>query len=502
MSGCGNDASLIMKQQAAIIGSGIGGIASAIRLAAKGYDVQVFEQAPRPGGKLSERRQDGFRFDTGPSLFTLPELVTELFTLCGKDPDKYFRFATLNSSCKYFWEDGTTINAWSDREAFATEVEEQSGVGRQKVIRFLEKSRRLYDITHEVFLFNSFNKPANFLLPSYRKALLHLHELNAFTTMHKKNSSWFGDERIVQLFDRYATYNGSNPYKTPATLNIIPHLEHNVGAFFPERGMYSTVDSLCRLAREMGVRFHFDSPVEQVLMKGKAATGLQVGGSKLPFHAIVSNVDIVPFYEKLLPSMKLPGKQLKLERSTSALIFYWGVRGHFPNLSLHNILFSKDYEEEFQDLFARKTIHGDPTVYLFISARQVPADAPKGHENWYVMINVPENTGQDWDELIARARTDIQAKIHRVLGIDIQKHIISESFADPRSIEKDTGSHRGSLYGLSSNNRLAAFYRHPNFKKSLKKLYFTGGSVHPGGGIPLCLASAKIIDKEIKPLIP
>ncbi len=148
-------------------------------------------------------------------------------------------------------------------------------------------------------------------------------------------------------------------------------------------------------------------------------------------------------------------------------------------------------------MFTDKNIHDDPTVYIFISAKEVPADAPEGAENWYVMINVPENAGQDWDHLIRKARRDIIAKIKRVLKVDIEKYIVAESFADPRSIEADTGSYNGSLYGLSSNNMLAAFYRHPNFKKSIKNLYFTGGSVHPGGGIPLCLASARIIDREI-----
>ncbi len=487
-----------MKQRTAIIGSGIGGIASAIRLAAKGYAVDVFEQAERPGGKLAERRHGGFRFDTGPSLFTLPELVTELFSLCGKDPENHFGYRPLDSSCKYFWEDGSVINAWSNSHDFAREVEEQTGVSAHRVLSFLNKSRRLYDITHEVFLFNSFNKPSNFLLPAYRKALLHLHELNAFTSMHQKNRAWFGDPRVVQLFDRYATYNGSNPYKTPATLNIIPHLEHNVGAFFPVKGMYSIVQSLTRLAEEMGVTFHFSSKVEQLVMDRKQVNGLKVNGQVIPFHMVVSNADIVNVYKQLLPFRPFPKKQLSLERSTSALIFYWGVNKSFPQLSLHNILFSNDYKKEFHHLFTKGSISSDPTVYIFISARQVPGDAPAGQENWYVMINVPENKGQDWDLLIKEARSSIEEKISRTLGINIRQHIVSESFADPRSIERETGSYNGSLYGLSSNNRLAAFYRHANFKKSMKNLFFTGGSVHPGGGIPLCLASAKIIDKEIK----
>ena len=486
-----------MKQTAGVIGSGIAGISSAIRLAAKGYAVEVFEQADKPGGKLSQLQQQGFRFDTGPSLFTLPGLVDELFTLAGKNPANYFRYRLLESSCRYFWEDGTVVNAWKEPEQFAAELSTKTNVEKDRILAFLEKSRRLYDITHEVFLFNSFHKIRNYGQAAYRKSLLHLHELDAFTTMHRKNTRWFSDPRVVQLFDRYATYNGSNPYKTPATLNIIPHLEHNTGTFFPEKGMYHIVEALFKLATDMGVRFRFNSPVEEIIFEDNTVKGLRSRGRTYPFDLAVSDIDIVTLYSKLLPGKKIPRKQLSGERSTSALIFYWGINKSFPELGLHNIFFSNDYREEFTHLFAKKTIFSDPTVYIFISCREVPGDAPPGQENWYVMINVPENTGQDWDSMITKARKDILSKIRRVTGKEIAPHIVTEAVADPRSIEADTGSYRGSLYGLSSNSSFSAFNRHPNFKKSLKNLYFTGGSVHPGGGIPLCLASARIAVNEI-----
>ncbi len=486
-----------MKQKTAVIGSGVAGIASAIRLAAKGYDVSVFEQASAPGGKLSELRIDGFRFDKGPSLFTLPAMVDDLFSLCGKNPRDYFSYKALEASCKYFWEDSTVINAWHDTNRFASEVAKSCGIAPSRITDFLEKSRRLYEITKDVFLYNSIHKFRNIRLPAYRKALFHLHELNAFTTMHKKNSWWFDHPKIVQLFDRYATYNGSNPYKTPATLNIIPHLEHNIGAFFPAKGMYHIVDSLHKLACDMGVKFFFNHTVDEIILKEKSISGIRIGKEVLPFDVVVSDVDVVLLYKNLLPGLPFPKKQLQLERSSSAMIFYWGIDRTFPDLGLHNILFSDNYEKEFEHLFHSKSIFNDPTVYVFISSKSVDGDAPDGHENWYVMINAPENNGQNWDDLVNSVRHDIIRKIKRVLGVNIEQHIVAEHISDPRSIERETGSYNGSLYGLSSNNRFAAFYRHPNFKRSVKNLYFTGGSVHPGGGIPLALASAKIIDKEI-----
>lgn len=488
----------IMQQTCAVIGSGIGGLSAAIRLAVKGYKVTVFEQSSKAGGKISELKLDGFRFDTGPSLFTLPGLVDELFELCGMAPRDHFHYTALDSSCKYFWEDGTVITAWHDTKAFAAEVEEKTGVAGAKIHAFLARSRRLYELTAEVFLFSSFHRWRNFLKPAYRKALFHLHELDAMVSMHRRNRKWFHHPKIVQLFDRYATYNGSNPYLTPATLNIISHLEHNVGAYFPDRGMYSIASSLQDLAQKQGVTFSFNSPVQEVVIESGCVTGLQVDQRFLPFDIVVSNIDIVPLYRHLLPRENIPRNQLRLERSSSALIFYWGVDREFPELKLHNILFSDDYRQEFDHLFGSRTISPDPTIYLFISSKMVRSDAPAGKENWYVMINVPENMGQDWDAMVAESRGNIIRKINRVLDADIGSHIVAEAMADPRTIERDTGSYQGSLYGLSSNGMFSAFNRHPNFKRKYRNLYFTGGSVHPGGGIPLCLASAKIVDQEIR----
>ena len=179
------------------------------------------------------------------------------------------------------------------------------------------------------------------------------------------------------------------------------------------------------------------------------------------------------------------------------MIFYWALDQSFQELELHNILFSSDYRKEFDSLFEDQQVPDDPTVYIFISSKMVPGDAPEGKENWFVMINVPPDTGQDWDRETERARGLILNRISKVLGISVEEHILHETIRDPRNIEKETFSYQGSLYGSSSNHTMAAFNRHPNHRHNMKGLYFVGGSVHPGGGIPLCLASAKIVEKQI-----
>jgi phytoene dehydrogenase-like protein len=208
-------------------------------------------------------------------------------------------------------------------------------------------------------------------------------------------------------------------------------------------------------------------------------------------------MDIYPTYKKLLATAKQPKKILTQEKSSSALIFYWGIGKQFPELDLHNIFFSNNYQEEFKHIFEHKTIYSDPTIYINITSKCKPDDAPLGCENWFVMINTPNNQGQNWDELINEARKNIITKLNRLLKTDIEKHIVSENILDPRSIENKTSSHLGALYGNASNNRFAAFLRHKNFSSDIKGLYFCGGSVHPGGGIPLCLNSAKIVSKLI-----
>ena len=480
-----------------IIGSGIAGLATAIRLACRGFEVTVFEANDYAGGKLSQIEQDGFRFDAGPSLFTLPTLVDELLQLADKNTTDYFAYTRLPIVCKYFYEDGTVIEGLSKVKDFCIEVYKKTGVHPQKVYEHLERSRQKYDLTKKIFLESSLHKLQTYFKPATFKAIGHLPQLDLTKTMNEANQLQFQNPKLVQLFNRFATYNGSDPYQAPATLNIIPHLEHNLGAYFPIGGMYSITQTLLRVAKELGVVFHFNSQVESIEVKGKRAVGLKVKGNLWKFDKVVSNMDVFYTYKRLLPNQKAPEKTLQQPKSSSALIFYWGIKRQFPRLDLHNIFFSEDYRAEFDHIFKQKTVYQDPTIYLNISSKYQAEDAPKGCENWFVMVNVPANEGQDWEQLIATTRQNVLQKLTRMLKVDISKLIATEAILDPRSIEAKTASHQGALYGSNSNNKFAAFLRHPNFSSSIKDLYFCGGSVHPGGGIPLCLLSAKIVDDLI-----
>jgi len=482
-----------------IIGAGIAGIASAIRLALKGYQVTVYESNAYPGGKLSRFNQGQYSFDAGPSLFTMPHYVDELFLLANKKPEDYFTYKKLDEVCRYFWDDGTSLTATANRETFCKNVEAKTTSTKSELIKYLKKSSTIYKITHQVFLEKSLQKLTTYLSLNTLKSVFNFGKIDAFRTMAEANEAFFTDPKMVQYANRFATYNGSNPYQAPATLNVIPHLEQNLGVYFPRNGMHSIITSLVTLAEELGVKFCYNTFVDEICVQNKTVTGIIVKKEFIPANIIVSNMDIYFTYTQLLRTQKQPIKILKQQRSSSALIFYWGIKQNFEQLGLHNILFSNNYKAEFEAIFNDKTIAIDATIYINISSKQKPDDAPNDAENWFVMINVPNNTGQNWDDLIAQARSNIINKINKQFSIDIESLIENESILDPRSIQTNTQSYQGSLYGTSSNNQFAAFLRHANFSSKIKNLYFAGGSVHPGGGIPLSLLSAKIVVDLIKP---
>ena len=481
--------------QIGIVGSGIGGIAFAIRMACLGQQVHVFEANAYPGGKLAEITLDGYRFDAGPSLFTLPQLVDELFALAGKNPRDYFQYERLPEICRYFWEDGTRLHTHQDPDKTATEIAEVLGESAQNIRTYIAHAGTKYNIVSDLFLDNSLHKLSTWTGKKALTGYANLHRLGLFDTMHNSHRKRFKNPKTVQLFDRYATYNGSDPYQTPATLSIIPHLEYNLGAYFPAGGMIEIPRSLSRLAQELGVEFHLEEPVTEIRCSASQVTGIKTNKGTYDFDFVASNADIRPTYERLLTRLPKPKKLLNQPKSSSGIIFYWGVNRTFEELGVHNIFFSDHYKREFEAIFNSQTMDEDPTAYVHISSKVAPDDAPVGCENWFVLMNAPANSGQDWDQLVNATRKNVIAKISRILGVDLEKQIVSEDYLDPRRIETRTSSSGGALYGNASNNKFAAFLRHPNYRPAIKNLYWIGGSVHPGGGIPLCLSSAKIAAK-------
>ncbi|MGB0198716.1 MAG: 1-hydroxycarotenoid 3,4-desaturase CrtD [Flavobacteriaceae bacterium] len=482
-----------MNPKAIIIGSGIGGIATAIRLACLGYEVTVFEKNAFAGGKLSSFSLGDYRFDLGPSLFTMPQFVDVLFELAGENPRDHFNYKRKSVGCQYFWEDGMRLKAYGDTHAFLAEVEKQLHVPKKRLQKYLDKAAMKYNRTKALFLKQSLHRWQTYLSADTLKGIAKLFAYELESSLHHVNNKQLQEPHLVQFYDRFATYNGSDPYQTPGMMTLIQHLEQHYGTYVPDKGMVDITNSLVALAQRKGVVFEYNTSVERIVVENGRALGVEVNGKQHTADVVVSNMDVVPTYRHLLSDQPAPERTLRQERSSSAVIFYWGMAKSFPELDLHNIFFSDDYKSEFKAIFSKKTLSDDPTIYVNITAKDVVADAPKGKENWFVMINAPHDDGQDWDALVARLRKQVLEKLERHLHTDLEKHIEEEYIMTPPIIAEKTHSFKGALYGAASNNRMAAFLRHPNFSRKISNLYFCGGSVHPGGGIPLCLLSAKIV---------
>lgn len=488
---------MMQASKAIIIGSGVAGLATAIRLAVKGYEVKVFEKNTFPGGKLNAFEKNGFHFDAGPSLFTQPQNIEELFALAGEPLEQYFSYQPVDIACKYFYENGKQVNAYTNAQQFAQEMKTQLNEHPKTITSYLNQSEKLYENTGTLFLNNSLQKLKTWLHKRPAQALSAIKFRHLFQSLHQYNRSIFSSKEAVQLFNRYATYNGSNPYKAPAMLSLIPHLELNEGTFYPHGGMISITNALFKLAIKKGVHFCFNSPVQRIIHHEGKVKGVVVNGENIWADVVISNGDVYFTYKNLLNDLPRANKILKQERSSSAVIFYWGIKKEFTQLQLHNIFFSSDYRKEFECIFNTKQLSDDPTVYINITSKKEAAQSPAGKENWFVMINAPAGSGQNWSDAKQLLRKNVLSKLSRILGEDIGPLIETEHTLDPVSIEQQTASYMGSLYGSSSNSKLAAFFRHSNFTDAIKGLYFCGGSVHPGGGIPLCLKSAKIVSELV-----
>jgi phytoene desaturase len=482
------------ERRVAVVGAGLAGLSCAARLAHAGYRVDLYEQRSQAGGKAGTVSLGGFRFDTGPSLATMPHVFAQLFEEVGERFEDALRFLPLAPICRYFFADGTRLAAYSDLQAFGAEIEAGTSDSRFSLERYLAYGRRIYELTADLFLWRSLHEASSYLRPAALRSLFALGRIDAFRSMDAAHRCFFRDPRLVQLFDRYATYNGSSPYRAPATLNIIPYVEYALGGYAVAGGIYAIPAALEALARRQGAELHLDSRVERILVRDGRVSGIRVGGEDLDYDVVVSNADVLRTYAELLqdPQAPLARRYLRLEPSSSGLVFFWGIGCAFPELGVNNIFFSGDYPAEFRALFEERRCPRDPTVYVNITSKVTPEDAPPGGENWFVLVNAPCNAGQDWQAAAAAVRQRVLRRLAGALGREVEPEIRVEWVMTPADIERDTGSRLGSLYGISSNTRLAAFLRHRNRARRPRGLYLCGGSVHPGGGMPLAVLSGKI----------
>jgi len=490
----------------AIVGAGIGGIGAAVRLAAAGHRVTLLEKNALPGGKMNLIEAEGFRFDTGPSLITLPGVLVDTFRAAGRRIEDYLTLRPLDPICRFRFADGSQLDVSPNLPRLVTEVGNLAPQEVTNLFRFMAHARALFERAGPVFLLRERPRLRDFISRRAVDAL----RIDAHKSLHRAVRHFFKDPRLVQLFDRYATYSGSSPFRAPGTLAIIPYIELAGGGWYIEGGLYRLVEALMQVASELGVHFAPECEVAEVLAeprigwRGARVSGVRLrGGGTVMADNVVVNADPMYAYTALVPEQfrneRLLRRMDSLEPSSSGFVLLLGVKGDYDSLAHHNIFFSANYREEFDAIFERGEPADAPTIYVAATSRSDPTQAPPGHSNLFVLVNAPAlNIEADWRSWQGAYRDNILSRLEAA-GLDgLRERIVYEHVITPLDFGEKYHAWRGSIYGLSSNSRRTAFLRPPNRAPGLSNLYFVGGSVHPGGGIPLVLLSARLVARLIK----
>ncbi len=478
-----------MSKPIVVIGAGIGGLSAAIRLAAAGRQVLVLEQNAAVGGKMNEVREAGFRWDTGPSVITMRHVLEDLFASAGRKLVDYLTLEALEPITRYFYPDGTVLDCSRDLPKMLEQIRALDERDVEGYLSYLAYAARLHRITGPVFIYDQPPTPASFLKVAPGDML----RVDPLRTMQAAIEGFVHSPHLRQLLGRFATYVGASPYRAPATLNVIAHVELNGGVWYPRGGVYAIARALERLAGELGIAIRTNCGVEQIVVDNGRATGVILSdGSRIDAEAVLANVDVATVYEKLLPASKKLHKLIAQESSCSGFILLLGVGGQHEQLAHHNIFFSSDYPREFQAIFEEGRPPDDPTVYVSITSKTDAVDAPEGCENWFVLVNAPPlGDHYDWTIRSAAYRDQVLDVLARH-GFDVRQRIRTEQMLTPVDLQRLTGARRGALYGWSSNPRMSAFRRPQNQAADIQNLYFAGGTTHPGGGVPMVMLSGKV----------
>ena len=485
-----------------VVGAGVGGLAVAARLAAQGHDVTVCEAQRAVGGKLGVHERDGFRFDTGPSLVTMPWVFRELFEDTGGWPSD-LSLTPLDPVARYRFADGTGLDATGDLDEFCGRLDAALGPGNgADWRRFSRHAARVWEATRGPFLENAIDGPAGMA----RLALGRPRDVAAIAP--GRSLRWLGrrylrDPRLRMFLDRYATYTGSDPRRAPAALAVVPYVEQTYGGWYVPGGLRRLGDAVHARAAERGARILVDARVERITMSGSRVDGvLLADGRRLPADLVVANADATSVYTSLVSAPAVARRLARATPSLSGFVLLLALRGTTPDLAHHTVLFPADYDAEFDAVFGR-IARPVPDPALYVSAPADPSVRPAGCEAWFVLVNAPrhgEGPGAvDWRATGLRERyADHLLDLLARRGLPVRDRVLWSEAISPADLQDRTGAVGGAIYGTSSNGPAAAFLRPAN-RSPIPGLYLVGGSSHPGGGLPLVVLSARIVADLIGP---
>jgi len=481
-----------------IIGAGVGGIATAARLGREGYRVTVVEKCEKPGGRCGQLLIEGHRFDTGATLFVIPELYAETFSALGERMEDQLDLRRIDPTYHLNFQDNSKLLLTSNRSEMQAQLETMEPGSYERMLHYLAEGRRQYTLSLEKVVNRDFRSLAEFINPGMLATFLRLKALTRHTSYA---SRFFRTPKLHIAFTFQDMYMGLSPYESPATYSFLQYTELSDGLYYPLGGMYRVVEALTSIAQKNGVHFFYNTPVTKILTDGGLATGIELfDGRVLKADVIVANADLGYVYSRLLPEDGEAERINRKEYGCSTVIFYWGLDKQYPGLGVHNLFFSGDYRKGFVEIFRETSMPEEPNFYIHAPARMDPSAAPAGCDTLYAAVpvgHISSRKFQDWPAIQARARTVILGRLAQVGLADLEKHIKFEASFTPPDWQERYNLSRGSAHGLSHKLTQMGYFRPQRAHLRYKNLYFVGASTHPGTGVPTVLVSARLTARRI-----
>ena len=496
-------------KRVAVIGGGLGGLASACTLAARGYSVTLCEKNDWLGGKAAVLEQDGFRFDMGPTILTLPSVLKQIFAEAGRDVNDALDLVRLDPQWRSFFHDGTTLDLVADVRRMRETLTEYSGAkAAEGYARFIDYSGRLHRISDQWFFWRSVGGMRDmFDARNMAKAgtLSDVFAMRMGRSVGSTVRSFVPDARVAQMVDHFTQYVGSAPDMSPAVLCGIAHMQTREGIWYPRGGTAAIPAALARLADQLGVEIRLRTDVTRITSTNGKVTGIGTAdGDAEAFDAVVSNCDSVRTHRELLGGVRKFERRRRYEPACSGVVLYLGLKRRQPQLLHHNFVFSRDPHEEFDCIYRKGEPAPDPTCYVCAPAASDPDVAPAGGEALYVLVHTPYlRPHHDWREMLPAYRKTILEKLRRTAGLELEDDLVTESALTPLDIHDRYRVLNGAIYGLASHGRWTGAFKPGNRSRDLRGLYLCGGAAHPGPGMPMVLMSgwiaADTLDGDLAP---
>lgn len=489
-----------MSQKVIVIGAGLGGLSAAISLASDGYDVEVYEKNEHAGGKIDYRVKNGYFFDLGPSILTMPFVFERLFRKCGKNMDDYIKIEEIKPQWRCFFEDGVKIDLYPDEKKMKEKNSHLKSGEIKDLIKFINYSKKLYETVDSGYFSEGLDTFEE--LVDFYGWLSSLRNFDVFSSMDRGVSKYIKNSHLRNVMNYFVNYVGSSPYDAPAVLNFLPYVQFNFGLWYVKGGMYNLAIALEKLLEEIGGKIYFNSEVTELLKDGEIINGIRLqDGTIKQGDIFVSNMEVIPAYNKLLDEDKeFLDNYRKFEPACSGLVIHLVVKTEYKQLAHHNVFFSEDPKKYFNTLFQEKTLPEDPTIYLAAPKKTDLSLSPEGTEILKILPHIPyiqhiPFSKYDYIDLSYRAFL----KLERMGLKDLRKNIIFEEIRTPEDIEARYYSNRGSIYGVVSDRKKNFGLKAPKTSTKYSNLFFVGGSVNPGCGIPMVTLSGLMVRDKIVP---